>query len=318
MTASHPRPPRIAVLVAVPLLAALVLTLFAWPSAKLGPRDLPVGVAGPAPAAQAVQDRMEARDGAMEVHRYAGEAELRTAIEDRDVYGGFVASPGGAKLLTASAASPVVAQQLAHAAQETGAPVTVEDVVPAPPAGMALGSAVLPLVLAGILTGLAGVGLASSARGRVAALGAVATVVGLAATAIVDSWLGVVGDDWLANAAALTLVVAAIAAVVAGAAALAGKAGAALAALTMVLVGNPFSGAASAPELLPQPVGWIGQLLPPGAGANLLRSTGYFHGEGAGDHALVLAAWALVGLTALVVAAVRLPRRAPVPAQATA
>ena len=42
----------------------------------------------------------------------------------------------------------------------------------------------------------------------------------------------------------------------------------------MVLVGNPFSGVGSAPELLPQPVGGIGQLMPPGAGGNLLRSTG--------------------------------------------
>ena len=30
----------------VPLLAALVLTLFAWPAARVGPRDLPVGVVG--------------------------------------------------------------------------------------------------------------------------------------------------------------------------------------------------------------------------------------------------------------------------------
>jgi hypothetical protein len=48
----------------------------------------------------------------------------------------------------------------------------------------------------------------------------------------------------------------------------------------MVLIGNPFSGVGTGPELLPQPVGAIGQLLPPGAGGNLLRSTAFFDGAG--------------------------------------
>ena len=74
----------------------------------------------------------------------------------------------------------------------------------------------------------------------------------------------------------------------------------------MVLVGNPFSGAGSAPELLPKPVGGIGRLLPPGRGANLLRSTGFFDGAAAGGHVAVLAAWALGGLALLLASAVRL------------
>jgi hypothetical protein len=73
----------------------------------------------------------------------------------------------------------------------------------------------------------------------------------------------------------------------------------------MILIGNPFAAAAAAPELLPQPVGGIGQLMPPGAGANLLRSTGSFDGAGAAEYIAVLAAWTLVGLAALVVAEAR-------------
>ena len=73
----------------------------------------------------------------------------------------------------------------------------------------------------------------------------------------------------------------------------------------MVFVGNPFSAVNSAPEVLPQPVGAIGQLMPPGAGANLLRSTGFFDGAGGGTHLAVLAAWALAGLACLAVAAAR-------------
>src|SRR5919108_3832736 len=118
---SHPHRPPLAAIVLVPLIAALVLTLFAWPSARLEPRDMPVGVAGPPAAVQKFEHGLEADDGAFEVHRYATEAGAREAIEDRDIYGAFVAGPGGAKVLTASAASPMVAQQLTHAATEGGA-----------------------------------------------------------------------------------------------------------------------------------------------------------------------------------------------------
>src|SRR4029453_16908032 len=97
----------------------------------------------------------------------------------------------------------------------------------------------------------------------------------------------VVGGDWVANAAALSLTVAAIASVIAGLKALLGERGVALGALTMILVGNPFSGVGSAPELLPEPVGGLGQALPPGAGGNLLRTTGFFSRRRAGGHVAV-------------------------------
>ena len=50
--------------------------------------------------------------------------------------------------------------------------------------------------------------------------------------------------------------------------------------------------------------------MPPGAGGNLLRSTGFFDGAGAGTHLVVLAAWSLVGLALLAAAALRSRRRA--------
>ena len=62
-------------------------------------------------------------------------------------------------MLTASAASPAVAQMLTHGAE--GA--QVEDVVPATPAGNGLAASVLPLVLAGILTGVLSAALAVGA-----------------------------------------------------------------------------------------------------------------------------------------------------------
>jgi hypothetical protein len=43
-----------------PIAAALVLTLFAWPQARMEPRDLPIGVAGPSAATQMVEHTLTA------------------------------------------------------------------------------------------------------------------------------------------------------------------------------------------------------------------------------------------------------------------
>ena len=292
--------PSPAAILVVPLVVGLILTLFAWPSARLEPRELPIGVAG----SQALEQRLEAQDGAFDVHRYADEAAAREAIEDREVYGAWVATDAGLKVLTASAGSSMVAQLLTHAAGEANVTV-VEDVAPATSRAAALPSSVLPLMIAGILTGVLASLLTGSRLGRVGLILAGSILGGLVATAVVQSWLDVVGGSWAANAAALTLTIAAMASIIAGLNAAFGEAGVIAGALTLVLIGNPFAGVGTAPELLPQPVGGIGQLMPPGAGGNLLRSTGFFDGAGAGGHALVHAVWALAGVALLLAAGAR-------------
>jgi hypothetical protein len=299
------RPPAAAILV-VPLVVTLILTLFAWPTAKLEPRDLPVGVAGPPAATGAIEEGMAGREGAFDIHRYDGEAAARSAIRDREVYGAFVATPDGPKVLTASAGSPAVAQLLEHAAEDAGAPV--EDLVQAGPKAPALASSVLPLVIAGLLVGIVAALASTRGLGRAGLVVSGSVLTGLAATAIVQGWLDVVGGDWLANAGVLSLTVLAIAATLAGLYAAVGRAGLAVGALTMIFVGNPFSGVGSAPELLPEPAGAIGQLLPPGAGGNLLRSTGFFDGAGGAGHLTVLAVWAAAGLAFLLAADLRARR----------
>jgi hypothetical protein len=297
MTHDKPRRPLGTILL-VPLALTIILTLFAWPAARMEPRDLPLGVAGPSAMAQ----QLAAQDGKFDVHRYADEAAARAAIEDREVYGAFVATPSGPKVLMATGASPSVAQLLTHAAPESA---PVQDVVPAGRQAAALPSSVLPLVLAGLLSGIAASLLASGALVRVGLLVGASMLGGIAAATLVGSWLDVVSGDWWANAAGLSLTIFAIGATVMGLKALMGEGGIAITALTMIFIGNPFSAAGSAPELLPQPVGAIGQLLPPGAGANLLRSTGYFDGAGAAGHIWVLVAWAALGLGALTAAELR-------------
>ncbi|MFI2781382.1 ABC transporter permease [Streptomyces sp. ALB3] len=306
----------VAVILLVPLIVTLSLWAFSWPAARIAPRDLPVGVAGAAPAAEQLQRRLEQREGAFEIHRYADATEARTAIEDRVVYGAVVITESGPELLTASAASPVVSQLLTGAAEgaaPAGAVLRVTDVVAAPrtdPRGAALGASILPLALAGVAAGAMVTLLRLRGARAALTLAGAAGLVGITATAVAHSWLGVVTGDWWTDAGVIGLTVLAIASGVGGLAALAGTKGIGLGALLMVLLGNSFSGVTSAPELLPEPVGAIGQWLPPGAGGSLLRSTAFFDGAAAGGPALVLTAWAAAGLVAVLSGGRRQPEAA--------
>ena len=87
--------------------------------------------------------------------------------------------------------------------------------------------------------------------------------------------------DYLALSAVAALIVLAVALPVAGLIRLLGPPGAGIAALLFIAIGNPGSGNASAPELLPGFWRVAGQLLPPGAGGQALRTTAYFDAVGA-------------------------------------
>ncbi|MDV5144193.1 ABC transporter permease [Streptomyces sp. SBC-4] len=318
----------VAVMVLIPTVVALALWAFAWPAARTAPRDLPIGVAGPATAATALERGFARHEGAFEVHRYEDGAAARTAIENRDVYGAIVVTPGGTELLTASAASPVVAGLLREAVTAQapeGTTIAVTDVVAAPsgdPRGAVLAASLLPLALAGAAAGAVTTLLGLRGMRAVAALTGAAALAGLVGATLADTWLGALGGNWWAEAGVLGLTVLAIGSTLAGLAALIGKPGLGLGAFLMILLGNPFSGVASAPELLPTAVGGLGQLLPPGAGGSALRSVSSFDGAAAGGPLLILALWAVAGLTAILLGArvrrvepatARVPEPAPAP-----
>ncbi len=305
-----------------PLLVAVMLTAFAWPASELGPHHLPIGVVGPGPAVEGVRGQLAAAAGqdGFDVRTYADEAAARTAIRDREVYGALVVGgPGGAggqtapTVLTASAASPMVAALLAEAAPD-GA--RVRDVVPTSPddpRGVVFASALLPLVLVGLATGVVfGVRTRPGAWQALALIGS-AALAGLAVAGVAQAWLGALGGDWWVDAGVAGLMVLAMAATVAGLAAVLGVAGLGLGAALTVVLGNPLSGVSSAPELLPGWAGALGQLLPPGAGGQALRSTAYFDGAAAGRPLLVLGAWAVAGLALVLLGALRRPAPSETP-----
>jgi hypothetical protein len=306
------RPSALIAIPIVPVIVAIALSTFVWPAANLEPRDLPFGLAGPVEELGSFQARLDAREAAYDVHLYDDQESAREAIEDREIYGAIVAESGALSLLTSSAASPTVAALLTEDFE--GPSVAVEDVVPADPEdprGAAFSSMTLPLLLAGIVTGVIITMLGRPGLGAIGILVAVAALTGLATIAVVQWWLGITEGPWLLNAAVLSLGVLAVAAAVTGLAVLIGRAGIAVMALLMVFVANPWSGNASAPELLPEAAGFVGQLLPPGAGGQLLRSTAFFDGAGAGGPLVVLLVWIGLGLAA-VLAGAQLRQRAGV------
>jgi hypothetical protein len=307
----HRPSPWVAVL-AVPIIVAIALFTFAWPAANLKPRDLPLGVAGPAEAIGSLEAALAEQEGAFDVHRYADAAAATQAIEDREVYGALVAAPDGPTFLIASAASPTVAALLR---ESLASGATVVDVVPADsddPRGTAFASMILPLVLGGVIGGVIVSLLARPGLKQVGILLATAAASGLLTIAMVQGWLGIIEGPWLLNAGVVALAVLAIASLIAGLNALIGPAGIALGALLVVFVGNPWSGVASAPELLPKAAGFVGQLLPPGAGGNLLRNTAFFDGAGGGGQLAVLLVWTVVGLGAIITGAEMQRRRTAV------
>ncbi|MFC0039036.1 hypothetical protein [Actinomadura rayongensis] len=290
------------------VLQIVMVIAFAWPAARTAPRDVPLVAAGP--GAAAVAQRLEReRPGAFDVTTVRDEAAARAALTGRDAYGALVTGPSGVRVLVASGASPVVAQQLAQIAQ--GAPAHVEDLAPLPasdPRGAGFSALVLPLVMSGIGASVLFTFLLRSAAWRAAGVAVFAVAGGLGSIALAQGWLGVLPGSYAPVAACTVLAVAAVAGTITGLASL-GRAGLGVGALTFLLLGNPLSGAASAPELLPAPWGAIGQWLPPGAAVTLLRSVAFFDGSGAGRPLAILAGWTVAGLLLLAAGAVRVGRR---------
>ncbi|NUO61882.1 MAG: hypothetical protein HOV71_01625 [Hamadaea sp.] len=299
---------------AVVIAQALLIPLFAAPAANMAPRDLPIAVAGPAAATSAITAKLQAEEGAFTITQAADATAADQLIRDREVYGAFVVTPTGVEVHTAPAASPVVATLLGSAAAENGAKVVA--VVPLPaddPRGAGFTAGFLPLLLTGMLAGILLVVLVPVPRARLLGSLGYAVGSGLLGSVVLREWLGVITGNFWADAAAVGLVGLATSALVAGLGTVFGNPGVGLGALTVFLVGNPLSGVAGAPELLPQPWGAVGQHLPAGAGATLLRSVAFFDGAGGAYSMWVLIAYAVGGLALIAVG--RSPRPAAQPVE---
>jgi hypothetical protein len=302
-------------IVAVLIVALAIITIaFALPAARTAPHSVPIGVAGPQAASGQISTALEKQaPGAFEVTFYPGEAALREAIHNRDVYGGIAFGPDGQSLLIATGGSPMVAQILTQigngVARQAGMQIHTEDLAPPTsddPRGVGLAASALPITLAGLLPAIALLSvLKREVWTRLTATLVFSGLAGLSVAALLKYVFGSVDTNFWGVAAGLTLGVLAMGLFILGLGSLFGRAGLIGGASLAMLLGNPLSGLNSAPEMLPTGWGQLGQWLPQGANATLLRSTAFFDGAGGALPIVVLTCWSLLGVALVVVAALR-------------
>ncbi|MGW7068732.1 hypothetical protein ACWGII_09115 [Streptomyces sp. NPDC054855] len=302
---------KLAVIV-VGLAAAVVAMLcaFALPSIHSGPNNLPTGVTGPQQPVAALSKALQGDK--WNVTTYDSEGELKAAIQDRDVMGGIVLAPGQVTAYTATTDGPQAAAALtssaAAIAKQQQADLTVNDLKPFPeddPKGAGFSSAALPMIFGGMFPAVLLTRFFpghSGLRLRLAGGVAFALSAGFAITALLQYGTGSLSGNYPITSLGMSLGMAALVMTLLGLESLIGMAGFGLGAVVIMLIGNPLSGFASGPHWLPD--GWaaVGQALPPGAAGSLLRANSFFDGTGAGNPALILGAWALLGLALMLIA----------------
>ena len=302
---------------------ALMVFAFTAPTVHSAPHKVPLAVSAPAPQRAAIEQRLnQAAPGAFAVHEVADETAARAELTDRDAYGAVVVTNQGPHMLVASAASPTVAALLTEvgshltAGNTTSATAEVTDVVPASaadPHGAAFTSMVLPVVMSSLIGGVLLTIKLPHLRERVLGTTLFALGGGASVALIAGHALGFLPGSFLLLAASIAAPVFTISAFSTATASLIGRFGFAVAGTLMMLLSNPLSAAASAPEMLPTPWGRIGQDLPAGAAAALIRTTAFFHGHG-GTHAeIVLGAWTAASVLMLTAAGLRTRLRAKKP-----
>jgi hypothetical protein len=304
------------------VLAAVFLLVFSNVAANHSPKPhrLPVGIVGPPQVVRAINGELErSTPGSFKINAYGSLPAAQTAILHRTVYGAFQPAPSRL-LLVATAASPPVATLLQGTVgavpHPPGQDVVVRDVVPLPPSdssGATTFSALLSLILAGLL-GTSLIFTFTRERPetvRLAASIGLAIGAGLLTALVTNVLVGAFPGDFFEVWGIATLFVLAIGLPIAAFQAIFGMAGTAIGWLLFLVIGNPASGASSAPELLPTFWRVLSQRLPDGAAVTSMRDVVYFHGHGSSHALITLALYAIIGAAlALIVYRIRTRRKA--------
>ncbi|RII12021.1 ABC-2 family transporter protein [Streptomyces sp. YIM 130001] len=288
--------------------AALFAAAYTYAMANPTPHNIPTAVTGQyeQPRGKEFLTGMEkALDAELDLRPYGSRAEAREAIDEQRVYAVLdVAGDGRRVHLEVSSASgfsvaEVFTQAASPVSRATGIPVTVEDLRPLQ-SGDPRGLTIFYISLAAVIIGFVGaIQLSVHARGlnpaeRIACTAAYALLGGFAVAAVVDWGLGAVDLPFVESWLILALTMFACGMV-----------------FTMfntffhrwsmiptwgllVLLGNPASGGAVAPPLLPTVIGRLGQWLPPGASVNAQHTAVYFQGHQHAFPFLVLGGWSVL------------------------
>ena len=220
------------------------------------PRDVQVGIVGPAPLAAAV-----ARQVGFELVPYASEAAARDAIDHRRIEGAFIGAPGGATLLVVPAARPAMASGLANAfgvgaaaVQQKLAVVQVHPLPPGDAGGATSFLVVMALVVGGYLAATISLvfGGAATRHRRLLALAIVSVVGSFVTDLIAGPVIGALpSSKFLVLWALFLLVMTAVAFSTAALQTLFGPAGTLIVVVLFVIFGAPAAGGTVPSAFLP-------------------------------------------------------------------
>jgi hypothetical protein len=292
------------------------------------PHDIPVGLVGPAPATQQIQQAFAtAAPGAFQFTTYASEQEARAAIDARSVDGALMVGSPTPRLIVAGAAGDaptgVMTQAFTNAFKAQGATLTVEAVHPFAPGdahGLILFFVVVATLIATLATQAAQLATNKDAKlttnlAIVVVFGALAGLAGMGTA----TWIaGSYGDGFWAAAALTGLAAAAVGSVTAGAARILGAPGIGLAGLLVVLLGLVSSGGPVGSQLLPDFYRALAPWMPAGELYSAMRNALFFDGAALAGPITVLAGWLVGGLALMALGEVVVRSRKPAAIETTA
>jgi hypothetical protein len=308
---------------AVTFVSAVFIVAFIGGLHAPGPRSVPIGLVGsPAQASQFGATLSHQAPGAFVTSSYPSEAAARDAIGGRTIDAALIPTPAGQHLLVAEAVSAAETNDITKAfeagAAKAHVALTVQDIRPlhtGDPQGLAQLFFVVALLAPSLVFGnmlITRIGTRLNEFRHLAMIAVYAVVVAAVALAIADAGIGALtGAPWGIFGIGVLL---AFAAAVMGAATTrwAGSIAYVVVLLLFVPVGISSSGSTLGPRMISQWYADLGKALPPGSAQPAVRNVTYFNSNDIIDPLLILSAWALAGVIALVLAAFLHP---PMPGQ---
>jgi len=309
---------------AVTAVSAVFILCFIGGLHDPGPRGVPIGLVGtPAQASRVGAALGSQKPGAFNIHSYPSVAAARNGISNRSIDAILVLSTTSMQhLLVASAVSEAETNTIIkvfHAgAAKAHVRLAVQDIRPlntGDPQGLSMLFFVVALTAPSLVFGnllINRIGTKLNELWHLAMITVYSVIVATVATAIADAGIGALtGAPWAIFGVGVLL---AFAAAVMGAAAVRWGGGLAYVVILLLFVpaGISSSGSTLGPHMITPWWADLGRALPPGAAQSTVRNVTYFNGNATTDQLLILSAWALAGVLALVLAFLLHP---PIPGQ---
>ncbi len=321
-------------IVTLTVILGIMMAAFSLPAVHSGINDLPIGIISSNSNYKSISKPLE--DKGFNVSKYKDVKDVKSNINKRKIYGAIeIDKNGNVNVYKATAASASVAQvltqmgtQLVNKQQALGRQVInqnlaktnnvniikvlnqklaaldkkqanvveVKSFPKSDPKGAGLAAGALPIALGGWIGAVAISLFIKGKKEKLLSVIGFAIVGGLGLVGVIQFGIGTFNGNYLLTSMGAMLGIGATGMFVLGILEVMGNAGLGIAAVILILLGNPLSGLTSAPEMLPNGWGELGQLLPPGATGTLLRNIVFFHSNDIVQAVSVLSCYVLLGL----------------------